>query len=106
MRFFFLVFFVCVIVDVWIGVKKTGLDFMWVSNFNIGPQSLLYYQWAPLEPYEDDGAVELWQTNNFMWNDVHENSTNYFVCRKVRSSHDNLNDGKSFPSSSPGLSMV
>lgn len=75
--------FFFIIVDVWIGFIKTGLDFMWVSNLNIGPQSLSYLNWAPQEPYQNRGAVNLWQKHTFMWNDAPVSSETYFVCKKV-----------------------
>ena len=75
------VFFI--IVDAWIGFMKTGSGFLWVSNLNTGPQNLSYYKWAPKEPYQNRGAVVLWKTHNFMWNDVPVSSEYHFVCKKV-----------------------
>lgn len=67
---------------VWIGLIKTGLDFMWVSNLNIGPQSLSYLNWVPNEPAQNRGAVKLSQAHTFMWNDSPVSSKAYFVCKK------------------------
>ena len=56
---------------------------MWVSNLNIGLQSLSYLKWAPNEPYQNTGVVILWKKHNCMWDDAPVSSENYFVCRKV-----------------------
>lgn len=73
----------CNIVDTWTGMKTIASIFMWVSNLNIGPQSLSFFSWVPGEPTNNDGGVELKPANNYNWNDAPDSWDRYFVCKKV-----------------------
>jgi hypothetical protein len=73
----------CIIVGTWTGMKNIASIFMWVSNLNIGPQSLSFVRWIPHEPTGNIGGVSLKSTFNYKWNDAPESYDRYFVCKKV-----------------------